>query len=105
MDDYIPREWTVDFRILCPILPQLMSKYRAAPRFTLVLGPQSTATGDIPRANPPDAVPTTDDSPERTRRGGRLADLEWCSRKNDRMPRYGTSSTAHGRSRARLHVP
>jgi len=44
-----------------------MSNYLAGSRFTLVLGPQSTASGDIPAANAPDAVPTNDDSPVRIR--------------------------------------
>jgi hypothetical protein len=55
----------VDFRILCPILPELMSSYLAGSRFTVVRGPQSTVIGDILAANAPDAVPTNDDSPVR----------------------------------------
>jgi hypothetical protein len=56
---------SVDFRILCPILPELMSNFLAGSRFTLVLGPQSTVSGDIPAANAPEAAPTSDDSPVR----------------------------------------
>ena len=95
----------VDFRILCPILPQSLSNFGGAPRFTPVLEAQSTVCGDIAEATGSAVVPTNDGSQEQLSKAERAADLGCWSPKNDRMRRYDTMPEVRVRSRAHLRVP
>ena len=82
-----------------------MSNFLCAMRFSPLPGHRSTASADILAAIPPDAAPTTDDSPEQRLQEGRIVDLAGLVRMNGPMRPYDTSPTARARSKARLRVP